>query len=139
VKTAKQHDANTLYLWRTGPGIGKLLSRVLLDDIHDLDRFPRVQDCASYGRLVTGAKDSAGKRLGTSGKNIGKAHRTWAFSAAATVFRRHHPDGRRLLARLEHKQGKGNALTIRAPKRARAVYSRLTRKTAVAMDTFLRT
>ena len=30
VKTAKQHDANTLYLLQTVPGIGKILSLMLL-------------------------------------------------------------------------------------------------------------
>jgi transposase len=47
LKTAKQHDANTLYLLQTIPGIGKILSLVLLDDIHDIRRFPSVQDFAS--------------------------------------------------------------------------------------------
>lgn len=35
LKTAKQHDANTLYLLRTVPGIGEILSLVLLSEIHD--------------------------------------------------------------------------------------------------------
>jgi transposase len=47
VQTAKQHDANTLYWLQTVPGVGKLLSRVLLYAIHDIARFPRVQDCVS--------------------------------------------------------------------------------------------
>ena len=47
VKTAKQHDANTLYLLQTVPGIGKILSLVLLYEIHHIDRFPRVQEFAS--------------------------------------------------------------------------------------------
>src|SRR6266511_2030758 len=42
VKTAKHHDANTLYLLQTVPGIGKILSLVLLYEIHDIARFPRV-------------------------------------------------------------------------------------------------
>ena len=62
VTTAKPHDANTLYLLQTVPGIGKILSRVLLDEMHDIARFPRVQDFVSYGRLVTCAKASAGTR-----------------------------------------------------------------------------
>jgi transposase len=47
VKTAKQHDANTLYLLQTVPGIGKILSLVLLYEIHRIDRFPSVQEFAS--------------------------------------------------------------------------------------------
>jgi transposase len=50
--TAKHHNANTLYLLRTVPGIGEILSLVLLYEIHDIQRFPRVQDFVSYCRLV---------------------------------------------------------------------------------------
>ncbi len=88
LKTAKQHDANTLYLLRTVPGIGEILSLVLLYEIHDIQRFPRVQDFVSYCRLVKCAKESAGKRYGTSGTKIGNAYLKWAFSEAAVLFLR---------------------------------------------------
>ena len=136
--TAKQHDANTLYLLQTVPGIGKILSLVLLYEIHDIDRFPRVQDFASYCRLVKCAKESAGKRLGTSGKKIGNAHLKWAFSEAAVLFLRNNPQGQKYLARLEKKHDKGKALTILAHKLVRAVYYMLKRKTTFDMDVFLR-
>src|SRR5439155_3237106 len=97
VKAAKHHDANTLYLLQTVPGIGKILSLVLLYEIHDIDRFPRVQDFASYCRLVKCAKESAGKRLGTSGTKIGNAHLKWAFSEAAVSFLRDHPAAQKYL------------------------------------------
>jgi len=62
VQTAKQHEAHTLYLLQTVPGIGKILSLVRLYAIPDIGRFPRVQDFASYARLVKCSKESAGKR-----------------------------------------------------------------------------
>ena len=86
VTTAKHHDANTLYLLHTVPGIGKILRLVLLYAIHQIDRFPRVQDFASYCRLVKCAKASAGKRSGTSGTQIGHAPLKWAFSEAAVLL-----------------------------------------------------
>jgi transposase len=135
-KAAKHHDANTLYLLQTVPGIGKLLSLVLLYEIHDMARFPRVQDFVSYCRLVKCAKASAGKRLGTSGKKIGNAHLKWAFSEAAVLFLRNNPAGQQYLARLEKKHDKGKALTILAHKLARAVYDLLKRHTAFDMDQF---
>ena len=95
VTTAKHHDAQTLSLRQTDPGIGTILRLVLLYDIHQIDRCPRVQDCASYCRLVTCAKESAGTRAGTSGATIGNAHRTWAFSAAAVLFLRDNPVGQK--------------------------------------------
>jgi transposase len=137
VKAAKHHDANTLYLVQTVPGIGKILSLVRLYEIHDINRFPRVQDFVSYCRLVKSAKESAGKRLGTSGKNIGNAHLKWAFSEAAVLFLRQNPAAQKHLARLENRHGKGKALTILAHKLARAVYYMLKRQTAFDMDRFL--
>jgi transposase len=137
VKTAKQHDANTFYRLRSTPGVGKILALVMLYEIHDIRRFPRVQDFVSYCRLVKCAKESAGKRLGTSGKKIGNAHLKWAFSEAAALFLRNNPAGQKDLARLEKKHGKGKALTILAHTLARAVYDMLTRKTAFDMDKFL--
>jgi transposase len=139
VKTATQHDAHTLYLLQTVPGIGKILSLVLRYEIHDISRFPSVQDFASSARLVKCSKESAGKRVGTAGKNIGNAHLKWAFSEAATLFRRNNPNGQKLLTRLEKKHGNGKALTILAHKVARAVYDMLKRKTAFDTDIFLRT
>src|SRR5712664_520313 len=103
VKTAKHHDAQTLSLRHTVPGIGKILSLVLLYVMHDIERFPRVQDCASSCRLVKCARESAGKRSGTSGATIGNAHLTWAFSAAAVFCLREHPAGQTLLTRREKK------------------------------------
>jgi len=137
VKTAKHHDAHTLYLLQTVPGIGQILSLVLLDEIHQSDRFPRVQDFASYGRLVKCAKESAGKRSGTSGTKIGNAHLKWAFSEAAVLFLRDNPAGQKFLARLENKHRQGQALTILAHTLARAVYYMLQHKTAFDMPTFL--
>ncbi len=137
VKTARQHDANTLYLLQTVPGIGKILSLVLLYEIHHIDRFPRVQEFASYCRLIKCAKESNGKRSGTSGAKIGNAHLKWAFSEAAVLFLRDNPAGQKFLASLEKKHDKGKALTILAHKLARAVYYMLQRKVAFDMKRFL--
>jgi transposase len=109
VHTARHHDAHTLHLWQTVPGIGTMLSLVLLYEIHDVHRFPRVQDVVSSCRLVQGARESAGKRYGTSGAKIGNAHRTWAFSEAAVLFLRDHPAAQKYRARLEKKHDKGKA------------------------------
>jgi transposase len=137
VKSAKQHDANTFYRLRSIPGVGKILALVLLYEIHDIHRFPRVQDFVSYCRLVKSAKESAGKRLGTSGKKIGNAYLKWAFSEAAVLFLRNNPAGQKRLARMEKKHGKGKALTILAHRLARAVYYMLKRETVFEMEKFL--
>jgi transposase len=51
VQTAKPHDPQILYRLQSVPGIGKILSLVLLYAMHTIDRFPRVQDFVSYCRL----------------------------------------------------------------------------------------
>ena len=122
LRTATGHDAHTLYRLRTVPGIGKILSLVLLYEIHDITRFARPQELASYARLVKCAKESAGKVRGHGGTKIGNAHLKWAFSEAAVGFLRKNPAGKAYYERLVHKHGKGKALTVLAHKLARAVY-----------------
>ena len=122
---------------QTVPGIGTILSLVLLDEIYDINRFPRVQEFASSCRLIKCAKESNGKRSGTSGSKIGNAHLKWAFSEAAVLFLRDNPAGQRYLTRLEKKHDKGKALTILAHKLARAVYYMFKRKVAFDMQRFL--
>jgi transposase len=136
LNAAKPRNSNTLYLLRTVPGIGEILRLVLLDEIHDIQRFPRVQDFVSYCRLVKCAKESAGKRYGTAGTKIGNASLTWAFAEAAVLFLRAKPAGQKYLGRLEKKHGQGKALTVLAHKLARAVYDMLKRDTAFEMHKF---
>jgi hypothetical protein len=82
------------------------------------------------------AKESAGKRDGTSGKKVGNAYRKWAFSEAAVRFLRNNPAGQKYLACLARKHSKGKALTVLAHKLARAVYYMLKRDTACDLDKF---
>jgi len=109
--TAPQHDSHTLALRRTLPGIGAILSLGRRDDIHDLQRVPRVHAFVSYGRLGTWARASAGKRSGTAGTQIGHAALTWAFAAAAGLLWRANPAGQQSLARVEKNHGPGQAFT----------------------------
>src|SRR3989449_1024396 len=56
VRTAKQHNADAFHRLRSVPGIGKVLALTILYEIHDIARFDRVQEFASYARLVKGRK-----------------------------------------------------------------------------------
>jgi transposase len=58
---------------------------------------------------VKGAKESGGKRLGTSGKKIGNVHLRWAFAEAAVLFIRQSQPGKEYFTKLEHKHGKAKA------------------------------
>lgn len=120
---AKVHDAFAYHLLRSIPGVGRILSLVLLYEIEDVNRFPRVQEFLSYARLVKAQKSSAGKILGHSGKKIGNVHLKWAFSEAAVLYLRRNPEGQHYLERLAKKHGKGKALSILAARLGRAVYA----------------
>lgn len=132
-----RQDANALfYLLRTIPGIGEILSMTLLYEIHDIERFPRVQDFLSYSRLVKGTRESAGKRKTSGGKKMGNVHLKWAFSEAAVLFLRLNPQGQKYFARLDRKHGKGKALSVPAAKLGRAVYYMLRRHRPFDMKRF---
>ena len=137
VREAKRHDADAFHRLRSVPGIGKVLALTILYEIHDITRFDRVQEFASYARLIKCTHESGGKKLGTGGAKMGNVHLKWAFSEAAVTFLRHNRDGQKLLARLKKKHGKGKALSILAHKIGRAVYYMLARGTVFSMEKFL--
>ena len=139
VRQAKQHDPQAFQRLRPVPGIGKALALTILYEIHDVHRFDRVQEFASYARLVKCAVESAGKRKGTSGAKRGNVHLKWAFSEAAVMFVRHSAEGKKALARLEKRFGKGKALSVLAHKLGRAVYFMLRRGKAFDRERFLAT
>jgi transposase len=136
-RTAKAHDVQTFSRLQSVPGIGKILALVILYEIQDIARFPRVQDFVSYCRLVKCAKESGGKRLGTSGKKIGNVHLRWAFAEAAVLFLRQNQPGKEYFTKLERKHGKAKALTVLAHKLARAVYYMLTREQVFDLTRFV--
>ena len=107
-----------------------------LDDIPAVRRYPRVQECIAYCRLVKGATASAGKRSSTSGTKLGYASLKWAFSEAAGLCLRNNPAGQTSLARFEKQHGQGKALTVVAHQWARALYDMWKRETAFDPDQF---
>jgi transposase len=133
---AKDHDPDAYFRIRSVPGIGKILTQVILYEIHEISRFPTVQDFASYCRLVKPARESAGKRVGSGGAKIGNVHLKWAFSEAAVLFLRKNPAAMLYRAKLAKRHGKAKSLTIIAHKIARAVYYILKRRTVFNQEVF---
>jgi transposase len=138
LRQARGHDRDAYERLKTIPGIGKILALTILYEIHDIDRFPRVQEFASYSRLVKCQSSSAGKIKGTSGAKMGNAHLKWAFSEAAVLFLAKCPEGKKLIDRLAKKHGKAKALSILAHRIGRAVYFMLKRKRAFDLERFVR-
>src|SRR5258707_4343758 len=121
-RSAKAHDVQTFARLQSVPGIGQILALVILYEIQDIARFPRVQDFVSYCRLVKCAKESGGKRLGTSGKKIGNVPLRWGFAEAAVLFLRHNQSRKEYFKKLEHKHGTAKAPTLPAHKLGRGMY-----------------
>lgn len=137
LRAAKEYDADALYRLNTIPGIGKLLSLAILLEVGEISRFPSVQDFVSYCRMIKPAKISDGKIYGHSGKKIGNAHLKWAFSEAACLFLRNHPEGQRYYKKLKRRHGAGKGLSILGHRLSRATYHILRRRTVFDMKKFL--
>ena len=108
----------------------------MLYEIHDIARFERVQNFASYARLVKCEKSSSGKRLGTGGAKIGNVHLKWAFSEAAVLFLRANPPAQRYVEKLRRKHGKAKAISILAHKLGRAVYFMMKNNKPFSIEAF---
>ncbi len=138
LRQARAHDHDALERLKTVPGIGSILGLTILYEIHNIERFARVQHFASYARLVKCQSSSGGKIKGTSGAKMGNAHLKWAFSEAAVLFIAKSPEGKKLVERLAKKHGKGKALSILAHRIGRATYFMLKRKRVFDHERFLR-
>lgn len=134
---AKEHNPNDLYLLRSIPGIGDVLSLVILYEIHDIRRFPTVQDFASYARLIKPRKESAGKTYSAANRKIGNAYLKWAFSEAAVLLIRGRDNIKAYHQKLKNKHGKAKAMAILSHRIGRAVYYILKNKQAFDMKRFL--
>ena len=122
-KSAQMQDGNTLARLRSIPGVGPILSLVLLYEIHDIHRFEKVGQFLSYCRLVRPQHESNGKGKKAVGKKkIGNPHLRWAFAEAVLLMLRQSERAKTYKARLEKKHGKAKALGILAARLARAVY-----------------
>ncbi len=127
-ETASQVDKQSLTVLRSIPGVGQILSLVILYEIENIERFPRIQDFVSYCRLVKCKRESGGKSYGSNGKKIGNSFLKWAFSGAAVLFLRANPEAQAWVEKKAN-QHKAKAPTILAHKLGRAVYIILKKKT----------
>ncbi len=131
------HDPNTFYLLRTIPGVGEILGLVMLYEVHDITRFPRVQNFTSYARLVKPARESAGKLKGGGNKKIGNAYLKWAFSEATLLLLREKQEVKEWHAKLKNRHGKARALSIISHKLGRAVYYMLSQQKVFDLQKFI--
>ena len=135
-KTARNHDYKTLMLLRSVPGVGSILGLVILYEIHDIRRFPSVQDFSSYARLIKPVKESDGKWAGKSNKKIGNHHLKYAVKEATILLLRSSEQAKSYVEKLERKYNKGKALGILTHKLGRAIYFMLKNDEAFNVNKF---
>jgi transposase len=137
VHHAQVHDPNNLYLLKTVPGVGKILALVMLYEIHDISRFPTVQNFVSYARLIKPKKESAGKITGTANRKMGNAYLRWAFGEAATLILREINEVKVYHQKLKNKHGKAKAMAILSHRLGRTVYFMLKNQRAFDVKKFI--
>jgi transposase len=137
LESAQSHCPAELEILRSILGVGPVIALTILYEIERIERFPRVQDFASYARLVKCSLESGGQRHGFGGTKMGNPYLKWIFSEAVIHVSRHNPRIAERLARLEQKHGKGKGKTLMAHKIGRAVYFMLKNKTAFNEERFL--
>jgi transposase len=127
-----------LALLKSISGVGRILGMVILYEVEDIARFPRVQDFVSYCRLVKPEKQSNGKSYGHSGKKIGNAHLRWAFGEAVILMLKGNKPMQAQLQKMASRHGKGKALAILAHRLGRAVYFMLKNQVPFDQEKFMR-
>lgn len=89
------------------PGIGPLLSMVIMVETGDLRRFSKSGKYTSYCRCVDSNKTSNGKNKGKNNKKNGNKYLSWAYAEAAINLKRYCPPANSYWQR---KKSKGPAM-----------------------------
>lgn len=138
-RNSKAINPTDYQLLRSVQGVGQVLALTILYEIGDINRFPTVQQFASYARLVKCRAESAGKNYGNQGCKTGNRHLKWAFSEACVLILRDNPAAKRHLERLQRRMSKAKALSALAHKLGRAVYFILKNKQVFNHQKFFNT
>jgi transposase len=101
-------------LLMTIPGVGKILSAVILYEMGDVDRFPTADHFSAYCGLVPRVYSSGGRTYHGRTRKAARLILKWAFVEAADVVSIHHRRWRYLkvareYGRLREKKGHGKA------------------------------
>ncbi len=119
--SAIYHNPRDFALLQTVPGIGDMLSLVILYETHDISRFPKHQNYASYARVVKCDRTSSGKKVDRKNQKIGNPYLKWAFSTVIINGQSSESIGK-YIQRLESRHGRAKARARIAHKFCKAVY-----------------
>ncbi len=91
---------------QTIPGIGKILSLVIMYEAGDITRFKSPGNYVSFCRCVKSTQTSNNKKKGSGNKKNGNKYLSWAYVEAANFCKRYCPEAKRYYQR---KLAKGNS------------------------------
>lgn len=106
----------------TLPGVGKVLGSTIMLETGPISRFSKVGHYVSYCRKVSSQWMSNGKLKGRGNKKNGNRYLAWAYSEAAELARRYHPESRAYYQRKMQRTNFMVAHSALAHKLARAGY-----------------
>lgn len=104
------------------PGVGRTLALTIMLETGPISRFAKVGNFVSYCRKVSSRWLTNGKAKGTGNKKSGNKYLAWAFSEAAEIARRYHPEPRAYYSRKMQRSNAMVAHNALAHKLARAAY-----------------
>lgn len=109
-------------LLATTPGVGRILSPIILLETGPIERFEAVGNYTSYARCVESVRISNDKKKGEGNRRNGNKYLAWAFIEAANMARRWCPEARRFHDRKRARTNGVVATKALAHKLARACY-----------------
>lgn len=114
---------------RSVPGIGEILSTVIMLETGPVERFTSAGNYASYARCVGSTRTSNGKKKGEGNRKNGNAYLAWAFVEAAHFALRFNTAAKRFYDRKKARTNGAVATKALAHKIARACYHMLKEQT----------
>lgn len=136
---ARYHNHLDYQILRSIPGVGEILSLIILYETHDIKRFKTVQRYSSYSGVVKCERSSGGKTIGAKNTKIRNPYLKWAFGEIILKAQVSEPKIGKLYERLQSKYGLGRAKSIMAHRFAVATYFMLKNKQAFDVERFVQT
>lgn len=110
---------------RSVPGIGEILSTIIMLETGPIERFTSAGNYASYARCVGSGRYSNSKKKGEGNRKNGNAYLAWAFVESAHFALRFNESAKRFYERKRAKTNAAVATKALAHKLARACYHML--------------
>ena len=136
---AKEYDRTTHNLLLTVPGIGDMMSLVILYEIGDINRFESPQNFSSYSRIVNCERESGGKKYRGGNQKIGNPFLKWAIGEIIIHAPRTSPLIKNYYDRLINRYGKKKAKSLVTHKFGVAIYYMLKNKQGFDEKRFIQT